>query len=75
MTNSHKADLVEYVNKHPKDFIKMLRLAVSNKLPYSQKAAWLLWSCMKENDRRVKKYCSQIIKELPQKTTSRQREF
>jgi len=75
LTNSYKADLVVYVNSHPKDFIKVLKLAISNKQPYSQKAAWLLWSCMKENDLRIRKYSNQIIKELPQKIDSQQREL
>ena len=75
LTNNYKADLIVYLNKHPKDFDKVIKLAISDKQPYSQKAAWLLWSCMKDDDSRIKKYCNKIIKELPQKIDSQQREL
>ena len=75
LTNSYKPDLVAYVNQHEDAFVKILKLALLDKQPYSQKAAWLLWSCMKENDARVKKFCDKIINELPHKCASQQREL
>ena len=75
LTNSYKADLVDYINQHPGDFAKLCQLALSGKQPYSQKAAWLLWSCMKKNDPRVKKYYHKIINVLPQIPGRQQREL
>jgi len=75
LTTSHKADLITHLNSNPRDFAKARKLAISNKQPYSQKAAWLLWSCMKENDQRIKKYINQIIKFLSNANDSQLREL
>jgi hypothetical protein len=75
LTHSYKADLVSHLNSHPRDFVEAINLALSNKQPYSQKAAWLLWSCMKENDPRLRKYVRRIIEFLPGANDSQLREL
>jgi hypothetical protein len=75
LTNSYKAGLITHLNSHPKDFAETIHLALSNKQPYSQKAAWLLWSCMKKNDSRLRKYIKQIIKTLSDTNDSQLREL
>jgi len=50
-------------------------LAVSNKQPYSWRAAWLLWSCIDKNDKRVRKYSKKIIDAIPTKKDNQQREL
>ena len=41
--------------------MKTIKLSLTDKHPYSWRAAWLLWSCMEENDPRVQPYISDMI--------------
>jgi hypothetical protein len=75
LTNSYKADLIFYMATHPEDFKEAIKLAVSDKQPYSWRAAWLLWSCMEENDRRMQGYIKDIMNALPTKGDDQQREL
>ena len=75
LTNSHKAEMISYLKSHPEDFEEAINLAVSNKQPYSWRAAWLLWSCIDKNDKRVRKYSKKIIDAIPTKKDNQQREL
>jgi len=61
LTNSRKQDIISYMNDHPEDFDRVIRLAVSDQQPYAWRAAWLLCSCMKDNDKRLQPYIRKII--------------
>lgn len=71
----YKAEMISYMESHTEDFEEAIKLAISNKLRYSWRAAWLLWSCMKENDLRVRKYLKKIIDVLETKKDNHQREL
>lgn len=60
---------------HPEFFEEALELAIAEKQPYSWRAAWLLWSCMDENDPRIQKYIKRIVDTLKTKDDSHQREL
>ncbi len=75
LTNSHKAEMIAYMEAHPKDFTEAIQLAIADKQPYSWRASWLLWSCMRKNDKRVSKYLKQIIEVLPERKDNQQREL
>ncbi len=75
LTSSCKADMISYMVAHPEDFEEAIKLAISNKQPYSWRAAWLLWSCMEENDHRVQGYIQSIISTLTTKNDDHQREL
>ena len=75
LTNSYKADMISYLESHPEDFEEAIRLAISDKQPYSWRAAWLLWSCMDKNDQRIKKYIKDIINTLTTRNDDQQREL
>jgi len=75
LVNSYKADLVSYIHAHPEDFEEAIKLAVADKQPYSWRAAWLLWSCMQENDKRIQVYFNEIISALTSKKDDHQREL
>ncbi len=75
LTNSYKAGMISYMATHPEDFEEAIKLAVSDKQPYSWRAAWLLWSCMKENDQRIQAYVENIINTLTTKNDDHQREL
>jgi len=75
LTSAYKAEMISYMDAHPEDFEEAIKLAVSNKQPYSWRAAWLLWSCMEENDQRVQGYIKNIINALTAKNDDHQREL
>jgi hypothetical protein len=75
LINSYKVDLVSFMNAHPEDFEEAIKLAVADKQPYSWRAAWLLWSCMEENDKRIQVYINDIISALTSKNDDHQREL
>lgn len=75
LTNSHKAQMISYMRSHPADFNEAFRLAVSDKQPYSWRAAWVLWGCMDKNDKRIRKHLKQIIGSIPAKKDNQQREL
>ena len=53
LTSTYKDEMIAYLNTHPEDFEEAITLALSDKQPYGWRSAWLLWSCMEENDRRI----------------------
>ena len=75
LTNSNKADMISYLKSHPEDFEEAIKLAISDKQPYSWRAAWLLWSYMDKNDLRLQSYLKKIIDVLPTKSDDQLREL
>lgn len=75
LTNSYKDDLISYIASHQDDFPELITLSISDKQPYSWRAAWLLWSCMDNNDKRKRRYIKKIIDILPDRQDSQQREL
>ncbi len=75
LTNSYKDDLIAYVNSHQDDFQELIKLSISDNQPYSWRAAWLLWSCMNKNDKRIRRYIKEIIDVLPERQDNQQREL
>ncbi len=75
LNNSYKGDLISHVNTHQNDFLELVKLAISDKQPYSWRAAWLLWSCMDKNDKRIYRYIKEIIDVLPERQDNQQREL
>ena len=75
LTHSHKDEMISFMNAHPEYFEEAVELAISNKQPYSWRAAWLLWSCITCNDLRVQKYIQKILDSFVTKTDGHQREL
>ena len=75
LTSSYKAGMISYMDAHPEDFEEAIKLAVADKQPYSWRAAWLLWSCMEENDRRIQGHIKSIMNTLTTKNDDHQREL
>jgi len=67
--------MIRYIAEHPEAFEEAVQLAVSDKPPYSWRAAWLLWSCMEKNDARVQGSVKTIIDILPTRKDNVQREL
>ncbi len=75
LTTHYKEGMIEFLASHPEHFTEAIELAVSDKQPYSWRAAWLLWSCMKENDERIIPYIDQIINSILSKEDGHRREL
>jgi len=75
LTSSYKVDMIAWMDAHPEDFEEAIKLAVSNKQPYSWRAAWLLWSCMEKNDQRIQGYVKSIIDILSVRDDNQLREL
>ena len=67
--------MISFMENHPEYFEEAIELAIADKQPYSWRAAWLLWSCMNENDKRIKKYIKKIVDTLKTKNDGHQREL
>jgi hypothetical protein len=75
LISSNKTCMISYMAAHPGDFDEVIRLAISDKKRYSWRAAWLLWSCMEKNDKRIKRYVKNIIDTISYKADNHQREL
>lgn len=75
LLNSHKVEMITHMKSFPKDFKELIKLSVTDKQPYSSKAAWLLWSCMNKNDQRLHRYVKKIIDIIPNRADNHQREL
>ncbi len=75
LISSYKEEMISFLESHPEHFTEALNLAISDKQPYSWRAAFLLWGSMEENDRRIKKYIKQIVNSLKTKKDGHQREL
>jgi len=75
LTNSYKAGMITWLQTHPDGFEEAIKLAIIDKQPYSWRAAWLLWSCMEQNDSRIRGYVKSIIDTLPDRNDNQQREL
>lgn len=75
LISSYKAEMISFMGAHPEDFEEAIELAISNKQPYSWRAAWLLWSCMEENDQRIQRHIKNIISTITTRNDDHQREL
>lgn len=67
--------MISFLANHPEYFDEAIELAIGDKQPYSWRAAWLLWSCMEGNDKRIQKYVKRIVETLDTKDDGHQREL
>jgi len=75
LLNSYKDEMISFMYAHPEFFEEAIQLAIADKQPYSWRAAWLLWSCMEENDQRIRKYIKRIVSSIKTKNNGHQREL
>ena len=75
LLNSYKSEMISFMNAHPEYFEEAVKLAVSDKQPYAWRAAYVLWSVIEENDKRIKKFIKRIVNAAKTKSDSHQREL
>lgn len=71
----NKAGMMAYMAQHPEVVVPAIRLALTDRKPQSRRAATLVWSCMGEDDERVRPFLNDIIAALPSKSDDHQREL
>lgn len=71
----YKNEMISFLKSHPEHFEEAVRLAISNKQPYSWRAAFSLWGCIEENDKRIQKHIKTIINSIKDKEDGHQREL
>jgi hypothetical protein len=71
----HKKEMMAWLEAHPESFEEAIRLAIADKPTLSWRAAWLLWSCMRDNDQRIIPFITSIIECLEIKRDGHQREL
>jgi hypothetical protein len=74
LTNNYKEGMIAFLKVHPECWEEAIELAVTNKQPYSWRAAWLLWSCIEKNDTRIQPHIRSLIEGLTNKKDGHQRE-
>ena len=75
LVSTYKAGMISFMEAHPEAYDEAAALAVSDNQPYSWRAAWLLWSCMKENDLRIKSHVNKFVKYIPYARNNQKREL
>jgi len=71
----NKEKMILFMDSHPEAFEEAIKLALSDKQPHSWRAAWLLWSFIEENDKRIQKHIKEIINAIESKKDGHQREL
>ena len=75
LISSYKEEMISFLKSHPEHFDEAIKLAISDKQPYAWRSAFLLTSCMEENDKRIQKYIKSIVDILKTKKDGHQREL
>jgi len=71
----YKEEMVAFLKSQPEHFNEAIELAISDDQPFSWRSAFLLSSCMEDNDTRVKKYIKPILACIKSKNDGHQREL
>lgn len=75
LISCYKEEMVSFLKSHTEFYDEAFELALSDKQPFAWRAAWLLWSCLEENDVRIKRYADKIVKCIKNKNDGHQREL
>ncbi len=75
LMTSYKNEMISFLKSHPEYFEEAIQLAISDKQPYSWRAAFLLWGSIEENDKRIQKHIKSIVTCIQEKEDGHQREL
>jgi hypothetical protein len=75
VTRFNKEELFSFINEHPAQFDKALKISLTDAQPQAWRAAWVLGHSMSKNDLRIKPHIPKIIKGLKTKKDGHQREL
>jgi hypothetical protein len=75
LISSYKVEMISFLKSHPEHFNEAIELAISDDQPFAWRSAFLLGSCMEDNDARVKKHIKPILTSIKTKKDGHQREL
>ena len=75
LTSSYKKEIILFMASNSEYFEEAIELAISDKQPYNWRAAWLLWSCIEQDDKRIQGYIQKIISTIATRKDDHQREL
>lgn len=75
LISSYKEEMVAFLKSQPEHFNEAIELAISDDQPFAWRSAFLLSSCMEDNDTRVKKHIKPILTCIKNKKDGHQREL
>jgi hypothetical protein len=75
LTSCYKDEIISFMKNHPEALEEAVELAVSDHQPYSWRAAFVLWSVIGENDKRIQKHLKKIVNAVKEKNDGHQREL
>jgi len=75
LISSYKEEMVAFLKSQPEYFNEAIELAISDDQPFAWRSAFLLGSCMEDNDIRIKKFIKPILKCIKSKNDGHQREL
>lgn len=75
LIESRKEGMVAYVNSTPATFVELVELSLSDKLPFAWRAAFILTTVMKKNDKRISNRTDEMINAIDGKPDGHQREL
>ena len=67
--------MIVFLKTHPQYFNEAIRLAISDNQPFAWRSAFVLFDCIDENDKRVKKHINTILNCIKDKKDGHQREL
>jgi len=73
--NFYKEGMISFMQSNPRNFERAIELALSDKQPLNWRSAWILNSCMENNDPRLKQHVTRIILAIENKKGGHQREL
>ena len=75
LISSYKEEMIAFLKTHPEYFNEAIELAISDNQPFAWRSAFVLFDCIDENDKRVKKYINTILNCIKDKKDGHQREL
>lgn len=75
LISSYKEEMGAFLKSQQEYFNEALELSISDDQPFAWRSAFLLSSCMEDNDARVKKYIKPILARIKSKNDGHQREL
>lgn len=75
LMTSYKDEMISFLNSQPEYFEEAIKLAITDNQPYAWRSAFILWSSMEKNDKRIQKYAKSIVDNIKTKKDGHQREL
>ncbi|MCB0731684.1 MAG: hypothetical protein KDC88_11685 [Ignavibacteriae bacterium] len=75
LISGYKDDMISFLKNSPNYYDEAIQLALSDNQPFAWRSAWLLFSCMENNDQRLTKYLQNFLDVIELKKDGHQREL